>query len=170
MRLWLVRHGATAWSEAGRLCGWTDVPLSPLGRNQAGPLQPRLAANTFDGVWTSDLVRSSEFARLAAGQAKADRRLREIDFGDLEGRRWVECDRPTRDALARYDDFAAPGGESVSQMEERVGEFLSEIGPGEHLVFTHGGVIRLLARRLGLTSHPAPGELAILEWAVADAE
>jgi len=170
MRLWLVRHGATDWSEEGRLCGWTDIPLSNLGRNQAGPLRPRLVANTFDGVWTSDLSRSSEFAQLAAGRAQSDRRLREIDFGDLEGRRWLDCDGPTRDALVRYDDFAAPGGESVSQLEERVGEFLSEIGPGEHLVFTHGGVIRLLARHVGLASQPAPGELTILEWVATDAE
>jgi len=170
MRLWLVRHGATEWSEQGRLCGWTDIPLSSQGRSQAGPLRPRLHHRVFDGVWTSDLTRASEFAQLAAGPAVADRRLREIDFGDLEGKLWRECDPPTRDALARFDGFVAPGGESVTQLELRVGEFVSEIGSGEHLVFTHGGVVRLLTRRHGVVSHPAPGELTILEWGSNDGE
>lgn len=170
MRLWLVRHGATDWSEEGRLCGWSDVPLSVGGRSQAGPLRPWLAGRTFDGVWASDLIRASEFARLVAGPTETDPRLREIDFGDLEGRRWVDCDRSTREALVGFDGFVAPGGESVARLEERVGSFLSGLGPGDHLLFTHGGVIRLLARRVGLASYPAPGEMTILEWGDIDAE
>jgi hypothetical protein len=58
----------------------------------------------------------------------------------------------------------------VTQLELRVGEFVSEIGSGEHLVFTHGGVVRLLTRRHGVVSHPAPGELTILEWGSNDGE
>lgn len=170
MRLWLVRHGATDWSEEGRLCGWSDIPLSADGRSQAGPLRSRLDGLVFDGVWTSDLTRASEFACLVAGQAETDSRLREIDFGELEGRRWVDCDRSTRDALVRFDGFVAPGGESVARLQERVGAFLSSLGHGEHLLFTHGGVIRLLTRWLGLASSPAPGELTILEWDGIDAK
>jgi probable phosphoglycerate mutase len=170
MRLWLVRHGATDWSEQGRLCGWSDIPLSADGRGQAGPLRSRLDGLVFDGVWASDLARASEFACLVAGQAKTDSRLREIDFGELEGRCWVDCDRSTRDALVRFDGFVAPGGESVSRLEERVGEFISGLGPGEHLLFTHGGVIRLLTGRAGPVSYPAPGELTIIEWDGIDAE
>ena len=34
-RLWLVRHGETDWSAAGRLNGWRDVPLNERGRAQA---------------------------------------------------------------------------------------------------------------------------------------
>ena len=170
MRLWLIRHGATDWSEEGRLCGWTDIPLSAQGRSQARPLRPRLDGRVFEGVWTSDLTRASEFACLAAGRAETDPRLREIDFGELEGRRWVDCDRSTRDALAGFDGFVAPGGESVARLEERVGAFLASLRPGEHLLFTHGGVIRLLTQRVGLASYPAPGELTIVEWADTDAE
>jgi probable phosphoglycerate mutase len=124
----------------------------------------------FDGVWTSDLARASEFARLASGPAVADPRLREIDFGDLEGKLWRDCDPPTRDALARFDGFVAPGGESVTQLEHRVAEFVAEIGSGEHLIFTHGGVVRLLTRRHGVASNPAPGELTIMEWGSIDGE
>jgi broad specificity phosphatase PhoE len=41
-RLWLVRHGATDWSDAGRLTGWSDIPLNDVGRRQAQVLRRRL--------------------------------------------------------------------------------------------------------------------------------
>jgi probable phosphoglycerate mutase len=164
VRLWLVRHGATDWSEAGRLCGSTDIPLSPEGRAQADPVRNRLASHWFTGVWTSDLARAKEFAQLAVRHATPDRRLRELDFGELEGKRWDDLDPSTRHALVRFEGFVAPGGESVAQLEERVGEFLAELEPGDHLLVTHGGVIGLLARRCGLAFAPVPGELTVLDW------
>jgi probable phosphoglycerate mutase len=170
VRLWLVRHGATDWSDEGRLCGWTDVPLSEKGRGQAKILRRRLEGQGFDGVWTSDLSRASESARLAVGRPHPDRGLRELDFGELEGRRWRDCDEPTREALVRFEGFVAPGGESVRDLEERVGGFLSELTTGDHLVFTHGGVVRLLTRQQGDASILAPGELAVLEWGRTGAE
>ena len=74
-RLWLVRHGATDWSEAGRFNGWTDVSLNELGRRQSERLRDHLLATEFDGIWSSDLVRATETATLAAaGPAVPDRR------------------------------------------------------------------------------------------------
>jgi len=170
LRLWLVRHGATDWSAAGRLCGSTDIPLSPEGRAQVDPFRRRVASHSFTGVWTSDLARAREFAQLAVRHATPDRRLRELDFGELEGKRWEDLDQSTRHALVRFEGFVAPGGESVAQLEERVGEFLAELEPGDHLVVTHGGVIRLLARRCGLALAPVPGEMTVLEWERVDAK
>ena len=170
MRLWLVRHGATDWSAAGRLCGSSDVPLSTEGRAQADPIRRRLAGHSFDGVWTSDLARAREFARLAVGQATPDPRLRELDFGELEGKRWKDIDASNRRALVRFEGFVAPGGESVVQLEERVGGFLAELEPGDHLLMTHGGVIRLLARRRGVAFAPLPGEMTVLEWERVEAK
>ena len=82
-RLWLVRHGATDWSDAGRLNGWTDVPLNERGRAQATWLAGQLKGREFVDVWSSDLARAEETARLVLGQPVPDRRLRELDFGAL---------------------------------------------------------------------------------------
>jgi probable phosphoglycerate mutase len=164
LRLWLVRHGATEWNESGRLCGWADVPLSPAGKRQANSLRPRLAVQPFDGVWASDLVRASQFAQLAYGPATTDLRLREIDFGEIEGRTWQECDSMTRESLLRFDGFVAPGGESFDQFRDRVTGFLDGLRPGTHLLFTHGGVTRLLTREVGDPASPAPGEVTVLDW------
>ncbi len=170
MRLWLVRHGATEWSEAGRLCGWTDIPLSPKGRGQAELVRSRIHGQAFEGVWTSDLIRASEFARLVVGDATPDGGLRELDFGEIEGKKWHDLDQPTRDALLRFDGFVAPGGESVTALENRIVAFLSGLVEGDHLVFTHGGVVRLLTRLSGVAASPEPAELTVVEWATIGAE
>jgi probable phosphoglycerate mutase len=158
-RLWLVRHGATSWSKAGRLNGWTDVPLNEGGRLQARRLAGELAGRSFAGVWTSDLSRSVETATLSIAGGVHDRRLRELDFGELEGRTWEECPTEARESLVSFDDFQAPGGESVAQLRRRVLEFTMALREGEHLVFTHGGVIRLLLREAGRDASVAPGAL-----------
>lgn len=163
-RLWLVRHGATEWSEAGRLSGWTDVPLSPGGREQARRLGSRLAERAFDGVWSSDLGRAVETARLARGGARLDARLRELDFGELEGRLWDELPAEARRALLTFAEDGPPGGERVADLRKRVHAWLADLGGGRHLVFTHGGVIRLLLRDRGCERAVAPGSVALLTW------
>ena len=164
MTLWLVRHGDTEWSEQGRLCGWADPPLSPAGIEQAARLHTRLRHRRFEAAWSSDLTRASEFARLSFGEARPDVRLREIDFGDLEGKTWDELDEETQAALMRFEGFTAPGGESVETLRERVLGFLGDLGPGSQLIFTHGGVIRLLQALSGSGHPPRPGELVVLDW------
>jgi probable phosphoglycerate mutase len=158
-RLWLVRHGATEWSDAGRLNGWTDTSLNELGRRQSERLRLHLRAIEFDGVWSSDLARATETARLAVGQAVADRRLRELDFGDLEGRTWAECPAHIQEELLAFEGFVAPGGESVRRLRDRALHFINGLSNGDHLLFTHGGVIRVLLRGEDRDVHVAPGEL-----------
>lgn len=154
-RLWLVRHGATDWSDAGRLTGWRDIPLNDEGRRQAQLLGRRLGATEFDGIWSSDLSRAMETARLAVGGARADERLRELDFGELEGRTWDRCSPEVQAELVSFDRFVAPGGESVSELRSRILAFTDTQSDGRHLVFTHGGVIRVLLRLTG-RDHPVP--------------
>lgn len=160
--LLMVRHGATPWSEAGRLNGWTDVPLSDAGRGQVRGLARSLDRHDGATIWSSDLERAVATARAISGGAaiRIDERLRELDFGALEGLTWSELEPATRRALVDFDGFEAPGGESVAALISRVDDFLADLrsGPGPHVVVTHGGVIRLLLRR-GPGDRPVrPGE------------
>jgi probable phosphoglycerate mutase len=86
--------------------------------------------------------------------------LRELDFGDLDGSTWTECSPEMREKLIDFDAFAAPHGEAVPQLAERVLAALADLGPGRHLVVTHGGVIRLLLGRAGITTYPQPAGLS----------
>jgi probable phosphoglycerate mutase len=157
--LWLVRHGATDWSDAGRLNGWSDVPLNDRGRVEARLLGRRLARKEFTGVWSSDLARAAETARLAVGKPVLEPRLRELDFGRLEGKRWVELPASVQGALLDFSGFEAPGSESTAALTQRVVGFLRGLPGGEHVLFTHGGVIRVLLREAGRDARMAPGEL-----------
>lgn len=170
VRLWLVRHGSTAWSEVGRLCGWSDPPLSELGRREVRGLRgeaARLLAGRPAGVWSSDLLRARETARIAGLPAVPDARLRELDFGQMEGARWEELSAGLRSGLAGFDGFRAPGGESVAELGDRVHGFVRSLVPGMHLVVTHGGVIRLLLGERTADRHLAPGRAVRLEGQTA---
>ncbi len=162
----LVRHGQSAWNHERRLTGWTDVPLSDLGREQARALRPRLEAlgHTWAGVWSSDLQRAAETARLAWGPARPDVRLRELDFGDLEGARWDELDPSVVASFRSVEGLAAPGGESFIDLRRRVEAFLDELPVGRHLVFCHGGVIRSVASPLGLQGFVGNVATVELDW------
>ncbi|MEW6046738.1 MAG: histidine phosphatase family protein [Bacillota bacterium] len=162
--LWVVRHGETAWTRRGRLTGWTDIPLARRGRAQAQALRPRLEHEIFQGVFSSDLRRAVETARLAYGEPAIDRRLREIHFGELEGAEWDTLAPPYRKALVAFDPFVAPGGESVEMFRRRVVDFVEALPPGRHLLFTHGGVIRCLLREMGEDRFLPPASVVGLDW------
>jgi probable phosphoglycerate mutase len=163
--LWLVRHGETPASLGRTLAGWADVPLTERGEAQAAALRPLLEGERFDGVWSSDLRRAARTARLAiAADAREDRRLREMSFGSLEGRPWETLDESWQQALARFEGFAPPGGETFSDLRRRVLSFVESLPPGRHLVFTHGGVVRLISREVGEDRFVPTGSLLVLDW------
>ncbi len=162
--LWLVRHGETQASLERWLAGWVDVPLTEHGRDQAAALRPALAGVAFEGVWSSDLQRALETARIAHGEPAADPRLREMSFGELERRPWDRLDARWQEGLSRFEGFAAPGGESFSDLRGRVLAFVGGLAPGRHLVFTHGGVVRLLSREVGEDYFVPTGTLLVVDW------
>jgi probable phosphoglycerate mutase len=167
LEVWLVRHGETDWSTAGRFCGWSDPPLNDGGRAQARALRAILEGERFDSVVSSPSIRAVETARLAYGEPVTDERLRELDFGDLEGSTWAECPDDVRAQLADYETFAAPRGESVGALTARIADALRALGTGKHLVVTHGGVILGLLRRAGVEGYPQPASLHRMEVSLA---
>jgi probable phosphoglycerate mutase len=123
-------------------------------------VQEYLRAIDFDSVVSSPSIRAVETARLAYGEPRRDARLRELDFGDLEGFTWTECSAEMRERLTDFEAFAAPHGETVPQLAERVTAALADLPSGRHLVVTHGGVIRLFSGRAGVTVYPPPAGIS----------
>jgi broad specificity phosphatase PhoE len=152
--LWLARHGETEWSRARKHTGRTDLPLTPEGERQAREeLAPKLAGVDFDLVLSSPLRRARETARLAgAPEPVVDERLREMDYGDYEGRTTAEI-RAARPGWDLWTD-GCPGGETVEDVGARVDALIAErlrADWGRVLVFGHGHTLRILAARwLGL--------------------
>ena len=146
-KVFLVRHGETAWSVSGQHTGRSDIPLTPKGETLAGPLGRRLAGIAFEKVLSSPLKRASRTAELAGFEPELDADLMEWDYGEYDGRKTADIrrDQPGWDLFRD----GAPGGESVEQMTARVDRVVARLKAmtGNVLVFAHGHFLRTLAAR-----------------------
>jgi broad specificity phosphatase PhoE len=150
----LVRHGETDWNLDRRLQGHSDQPLNATGREQARGLAEELAGEELDAVYSSDLSRASETARIIAEarglEVTALPELRERHFGTWEGL--------TDDEIGQRFPEAAKGilgdGETREEMDRRVVGVLQRIAAehpdGTVLVISHGGPLRAVFRHCGV--------------------
>lgn len=174
IRLIAVRHGETDWNRIRRLQGHTDIPLNANGFAQADRLAEALAGEPIAAVHASDLSRAVATAEPAARRLKLpirrDPRLRERDYGVLEGKTFPEilASFPDEAERLRLRDPAhtIPGGESQRSFYHRVVEAVSSIANGGAagglddgdalLIVTHGGVLDMLYR--AAFGHPLDAE------------
>ncbi len=150
--LWLVRHGATEWSAAGRHTGRTDLPLTDAGRVEAAALYKPLDRQPFGAAFTSPLVRARETAKIAgfAGAEVLDD-LREWDYGVYEGRTTAEI----REEIPGWSVWTDPvvDGETIEAVAGRAHRVLERCDAidGRVVLFAHAHVLRILtACALGL--------------------
>ena len=146
--VWLVRHGETEWSRAGRHTGSTDLPLTPEGEASARELAPRLATQTFGLVLTSPLERARRTAALAGfPDAETDDDLTEWRYGDYEG---VTTDE-IRERVPGWTVWThpCPGGETADEVATRLDRVVARCrrAPGDVLLVGHGHALRALAAR-----------------------
>ena len=147
-RLWLVRHGATEWSAAGRHTGTTDVPLTEAGRAAAERAGAALRGIDFALVLSSPLSRALDTARLAGFDHPAvDRNLAEWDYGDVEG---ITTDE-MRERIPGWTVWrdGCPGGETVDEVGARADAVISRVRDvdGDAVAFAHGHLLRVLGAR-----------------------
>jgi 2,3-bisphosphoglycerate-dependent phosphoglycerate mutase len=120
-------HSISEDNERGIATGWLDGRLSERGRALAAELGRRRRDDGIQAVFTSDLGRAVETARVAFAESPIpiflDWRLRECDYGALNGQPAADLhrDRP------RYLDQPYPGGESWRQAIGRVGRVLPDL-------------------------------------------
>nr|HEX4316297.1 histidine phosphatase family protein [Kofleriaceae bacterium] len=177
-RLYLCRHGDTKWSPVRRLAGSrTDLDITADGEATARRAGDRLRGLgvTFTRVVSSNLLRARRTAELAGFPATIDPRLREMDFGDLEGKTLAEI-RVDRPGFTYLGD-GCPGGETAADLGARADAVLADLASvdGHVLIFAHSVMIRVMsARYLGLPPERgrnffvAPGAIAILGWDPVD--
>jgi len=162
-RLIVVRHGITDWNREGRFQGHLDPPLGEDGRREAELVARRMAADPDlrpRRVISSNLGRALETAAAIAQRAGVavmpDPRLIEIGQGAWEGRTHAELAVSDARRYAAWRSATGgrrpPGGESIGSAVARVASLLSELeeGAGDWPVclVSHGGTLRVLARKL----------------------
>lgn len=152
MKLYIIRHGQCEWNALHKVCGSTDSPLTEKGRAQAAETAALVAHMTCDEP--IDLIIASPLSRaLETGKAIQaacggipliiDDRIREIDFGDNEGRSTRD---PDFQAEKRMFPRRHPNGESMLMFIHRIYSFLDDIrvryADKTVLLACHNGICR----------------------------
>lgn len=150
MKLYLIRHGESLFNKKRRIQGHMDIPLSPMGMEQAGAAGEIIARNmaeeslTMEAACSSDLTR----ARQTTGQilsrlcSEGDKPivhyredLREIMLGEWEGKTREElCSQLEEDGISLFQkwiedpiNILPPGAESMPDFYQRAISAVSEI-------------------------------------------
>ena len=156
--LLLARHGATAFSLERRFSGsgGRDVPLAPLGEEQARALAAEVVRRrSVDVVVASPLLRAQQTARIVAAElglaVHTVEGLAECSFGEWDGHTFADVQRDwplLLDEWLASPDVAPPGGESFAACHARVDAarraVIAEHGGRKVLVVSHVTPIKLM--------------------------
>ncbi len=134
--LYILRHGQTEWNVEHRIQGHMDSPLTELGKQQADTHGKTLKSlGGIDQLFVSPSGRARETAFIVNSYAKAvvtfESSLMERDCGEWSGQVLSEVEARYPQAWqARADhpfEHRPPGGENLSDMQERVSTFLQSL-------------------------------------------
>jgi broad specificity phosphatase PhoE len=154
----LVRHGETLNNRNLRFQGTDDGPdaqLTQTGRDQAKAVRDVLEGTRFDAIWASPLGRTRETAEIITSgrnlPIQFDDRLKEIDFGELNGQSlkdyFAARGRNRENWWEDNWDVPYPGGESFSQLYQRVSAFGAMCRQREDsniLIVTHSTPLKMI--------------------------
>ena len=152
--LFIVRHGETEWNKNRKYQGQKDVKLNETGKKQVRLSAEELAEFDLEAVCSSNLSRARDTAEEIAASHQLQVRqfagLREIDFGDWEGKSYEEIIEQQKE---RFHDWlqnpgrtSPPGGEDMQEFQQRVCrafEQILEFSADKIAVAAHGGSIRV---------------------------
>ena len=135
MKIYVVRHGETAWNREEVFRGRKDIPLNDVGIRQAERTGRFFADKEVSAIYSSPLARARQTAS-AISEAKGlpvkvDDAFIDMDFGEWQG-------RPLREVREKYADLYRlwrerpeavqfPGGENLPQVRVRAWEGLQEV-------------------------------------------
>lgn len=151
VRLYLIRHGQSEDNLVKRQSGWRQIGLTEKGREEARVIGERLKDVHFDQFYSSDLRRAKETQEVAFpdADAKTTWLLREINVGELEGKRGVDSTEKYGEIYTQCKanrNYIYFNGENKPLVRARAREFLKlmEKEEGTIAVFSHGNWINCL--------------------------
>lgn len=156
-----IRHGQTDWNKEGRLQGGQDIPI-----NETGTWQATRNGRRLKGVFDDEAFELKDFTFVASPLGRCirtmglvrqglnldpetgftrDDRLREITFGQWEGKTFDELQALDQQAVTEREadkwGFVPPGGESYQMLSQRMRPWLESLDRPTVAV-SHGGVSR----------------------------
>ncbi len=153
-KVYIARHGQTAWNLEKRFQGSNDIPLNATGRAQAGALAEVMKEHTVKRIYTSPKSRALETAEIVNEALKAELEivedLREITHGVYDGLTMDEVYNNHSDSIAKWRadriNVAPPGGESIRECAARVipvyNRIITESRSEPIMIVSHMAVIK----------------------------
>lgn len=153
-KIYFTRHGQTVWNVENKICGATDIELTPKGHAQAIELGESMKGNPLgiDEILYSPLVRARDtalhIAEISGIPAREEFRLKEQNFGRFEStpRDGEEFNEAKKQFANHYE-----GGESMLDMAQRIYNLLDELEKDDkiYLLVAHNGIARIVASYFG---------------------
>lgn len=144
MEIHLIRHIEPDF-EKGICYGQLDVPIPNNYIEKHKNIIANLP-NEYDAIYSSPLMRCKLLAEQISSKVIFDDRLKEVSFGDWEGKIWNDINQKELNYwMQNYIEIAPPNGESLTDLISRFSGFISEINLKEYskiLIVTHAGIIR----------------------------
>lgn len=146
---YFVRHGETVWNVENKICGATDIALTPKGHEQAIETGRKILEQGIkaDVILTSPLVRAYDTAKhiseITGIPVEIEPGLIEQNFGIYEStpRDGAEFHEAKKDLASRFVT-----GESMLQLAQRIYNILDEIKAGDRvcILVAHNGIVRIV--------------------------
>jgi len=152
--IYLTRHGETEWNEKKLVQGHTDIPLNKKGVEQAKQLGRELKNIHFEAVFSSDLLRAKDSAKIIVlGKGLSivlTNALRERFFGRFEGRSLDELRKALGETMVvpkeKQENLKLNDVENDEGIISRLVPFMKRVASthlGKNvLMVTHGGLLR----------------------------
>ncbi|HPT66381.1 MAG TPA: histidine phosphatase family protein [Candidatus Woesebacteria bacterium] len=145
----LIRHGQTNWNAEKRLMGLTDIPINKNGAEQVKSLGKKISQLKISHIFSSDLLRAKETAEIINNfvnvDISLDNRLRELNYGDIEGKVLKEISSEDWNRFNLYPEQI--NAESFENVYARVKNFFEDLAKRNILnviIITHGGTLRMM--------------------------
>jgi len=163
MKLYIIRHGQTAWNKEEVFRGTKDVPLNNVGFSEASALGAYLKDVPFNAIYTSPLSRARQTAQALANVAKLtpieEPNLIDLNFGTWQGMPHAEVKEKFPDLYSKWiaapNHVRFPEGSSLQKVLARVDSLIKSLleKHTDQIValFTHRVVCKvILCRLMGL--------------------
>jgi 2,3-bisphosphoglycerate-dependent phosphoglycerate mutase len=176
----LLRHGQSTWNLENRFTGWTDVPLTQQGIDEAVDSGEKIKAAGLhlDVAYTSVLARAIDTTTLCLKAAEQesvpilyDQALNERHYGDLQGLNKAEtAEKFGAEQVKlwrRSYDVQPPNGESLKDTAARALPYFEKVIMPDAkagktvLVSAHGNSLRAIVMKLDNLSEKEVIELNI---------
>ena len=158
-RIFLIRHGQTAWNRDQIFRGTLDIPLNDFGKEQARQLGRALKRRQVLNpvLASSPLLRARETAELA-GEAvlckeiATEQGFTDLNFGVWQGKAKADVEKLYPDLYRQWLDNPAdiifPGGEALRRVADRAGAALRRLagsgGDRDLIIVSHRVVNKVL--------------------------